>query len=960
MVHMFLGKSAHACFALLITTFTLSQGQGPQHNNLGFTGDGNYLGTRAFGLSWFAMEGNYDAARGQEADRNGVLRDFTTSTTPSFATPVGFRPVREIGKLEHRLDGLGTSTTDMEKRAQKFLVQAWLHHLKPWPTDPKRSFPWYRPDANAISVNERDIIHDAIARERTMAPFARSSRGPTAWEIGNEPNLFPSIEAKEYAAMFQNYYNVIKVDANGDPRALVGASIYLNEIMLPDVRALSDDLVDEQLEVVRQIIFAVEAGTMTATAAAAYFGVAPAVVVGIVALLGEFYVNHAFNKAARDLRNRLKDRIIPGELYFRNFLGALPNGIAPDFIGLHTYNLEYGSTRTPAQLTAAINQAVRNMQVAFVARYAPNEVARINAILTTNSNANISGLTITSTAGLTYRIPPVWITEFGNIMSSRTAAQVIAELEPVVTGFTNNPNIERWFFFKPQGVDPKTTRLFGQPAISRLFSDANFSMAGGAGGGADGFNCNALNEIGNRFWELTHGGSPCSGRVLAKPGISSFEPSKWQSPQVSLTPATHVRPTDGANALLVPGSGYRLLKANFTSAEIDGIKPKIGFDIFIPTAQSNPYWIGDAQLHINIPSLGVFQWVGYVGLTQFQRGNYSHVLFDLPQDLQNKLGQSYTDLEIQIALNGNGEFAIDKLDFYDATPPTFPSVNDNENALGFEAVSDWTCSACQSTLNSTTKTQGLTSLQVTGAAFTHIQGARFDLETIRPEDNHLALDFFVPQNPNPWWQGSMGASITCETMGINGSWMGQHEIINLQPGKFNVLNFTLPTQVHATPSPGVNHQCSVNFSLNSNETTLVYLLDNIRFSPVPLATGGTMPPPPDPAPPPPLDCTVPDSGAALATPGQQVQVDADSSLYFRICPEPGSTAPIYMEISSADGNTFTSILHTPSAPVTLDDWAFTYNSTLSSSQSLLFRLENPGLRSYHIYWEYLTDDDDDP
>src|SRR5690606_8715220 len=84
--------------------------------------------------------------------------------------------------------------------------------------------------------------------------------------------------------------------------------------------------------------------------------------------------------------------------------------------------------------------------------------------------------------------------------------------------------------------------------------------------------------------------------------------------------------SEGAHSLSVastdPSNGYIAVRNLTPLTKDDQPTPEIvGFDIWIPSQQSNPWWHGDAQLSIEAPSAGV--WSQYLGYRSFN---------DLPKD----------------------------------------------------------------------------------------------------------------------------------------------------------------------------------------------------------------------------------------------------------------------------------------------------------------------------------------
>src|SRR5690606_24527843 len=102
----------------------------------------------------------------------------------------------------------------------------------------------------------------------------------------------------------------------------------------------------------------------------------------------------------------------------------------------------------------------------------------------------------------------------------------------------------------------------------------------------------------------------------------------------------------------------------------------VGFDVWIPSAQLNPYWHGDAQLSIDAPSAGVWsQYLGYRSFNDLPKDQFVRVEFPVPDWIRSALDQSsYTDLRFTIAVNTTGGNPAHYLDNFtlgpDAGDPT--------------------------------------------------------------------------------------------------------------------------------------------------------------------------------------------------------------------------------------------------------------------------------------------------
>jgi hypothetical protein len=121
------------------------------------------------------------------------------------------------------------------------------------------------------------------------------------------------------------------------------------------------------------------------------------------------------------------------------------------------------------------------------------------------------------------------------------------------------------------------------------------------------------------------------------------------SVQLSTTTAT---PSHLQQALQVNGCQYATINSPlFNTSELPA-GSKLAFDVRLPTAQANPYWLGDVQLHMTIPGANVSNtWIGWKPFTGQPTGAYHTVTFDLPQSIRIALAGGYPNAQIHIALN---------------------------------------------------------------------------------------------------------------------------------------------------------------------------------------------------------------------------------------------------------------------------------------------------------------------
>jgi hypothetical protein len=928
---------------------------------------------------------------------DGEWRYYTSATNPGeHPTPNGIRVIREVAKLEHRLDDLGMSNNDFENRLLRFFMKSFSHHAKTLLMgDPLGAIDWWEPDHEALVEAEQYQIWQKLSEIRTW-----SGVETTWWEVGNEPNLWPPITPKEYANIFSSYYNTIKANPQGSEFAQVGVSIHSNNFLYSAKEMISLSM-SQRIQAYQDIIDnAALIGAGTGLVLGGGIGLvtvepttalAIAAVTAVIGGIAGKVIEEAFDKAVRDTKNALSSKISYNNLpqattnWFTDFIQELPDDTPPDFIGYHTYFLLLNSRPDLNTITQTINSDILEMQLAWVEKFAPQDLPAIQAITQQNPLANLTAITVQTSIG-PKNIPPVFITEFGNILPPQTVAEwhhipqpeyffltdengvslqtkarsqyfrippesgtcpsnvmppaptnqdlifyfstkdsfeveacyveLASDLEvspsslfppfianhentnnpfdilalmagakynivgfmnknknttlpptdiyylpiyntpthivneyiaPLVHNYINNPNIHLWLYYKAQGEDAKFAQFGMEAATVRLFTDDDYKpfnprkerpdLYGSQYGFAeiDWFACEDLNAIGQWFYRERFGTEcPTGTNIMAKKATSYFADGTWSSPQAPLspsTPNTQVRPLVAPKVLTVQGSGWRELQRTFSTADLlpTGATQYMAIDLYIPQSQENPWWAGEVQLSLHMPSQGLYNyWVGRQDLNAYASGQWNRVVFTLDTNVLSKLQGDFGDLSIRIALNGPQEFHLDNLHFYTNSPAAIVPQRPNETILGFENILNWECVQCQYLEQEPhLRTQGSASLQVYSANWNELKSATFGLPSQASQaEQNMTVDFYVPTSQNPWWSGTLAASMDCPQANVFSAWMGQHELTPLPKNQWHTLSFTVP----AIQAPNaVPTGCQIRLMLNVPTEPQSYYLDNIQF-----------------------------------------------------------------------------------------------------------------------------------
>jgi hypothetical protein len=142
--------------------------------------------------------------------------------------------------------------------------------------------------------------------------------------------------------------------------------------------------------------------------------------------------------------------------------------------------------------------------------------------------------------------------------------------------------------------------------------------------------------------------------------------STWSSAQAALSTVVTPR-TEGCFAMGVEGSGYMTIESPLFPSDDAGHVSKLLVDLFVPTGQPNPYWLGSLQSFLECPSANLFNaYVGQVELTGRPIGQFSTLSFSLPPNVAGTLAGNWNDCKIRLGLNVNqtGQvWVLDKLRF---------------------------------------------------------------------------------------------------------------------------------------------------------------------------------------------------------------------------------------------------------------------------------------------------------
>ena len=135
----------------------------------------------------------------------------------------------------------------------------------------------------------------------------------------------------------------------------------------------------------------------------------------------------------------------------------------------------------------------------------------------------------------------------------------------------------------------------------------------------------------------------------------------------------------GNQSLEITGCGWlEITSPAFTTAQVAPIRDGFKVDVFIPTNQQNPYWIGDVGFLMSIPSAGIYhQWFGQQLLNDLERGRWVEIALSLPDNIVSALKHNHTDVRLHLAVNTSSclePLLIDHFRWIDQVrAPAYPS-----------------------------------------------------------------------------------------------------------------------------------------------------------------------------------------------------------------------------------------------------------------------------------------------
>lgn len=301
--------------------------------------------------------------------------------------------------------------------------------------------------------------------------------------------------------------------------------------------------------------------------------------------------------------------------------------------------------------------------------------------------------------------------------------------------------------------------------------------------------------------------------------------------------------SQGGTALQM-AAGYQSIDGPvFRTSELSVVGDKLLFDVFQPATVPNPYWLGDVQVFVSIPSAGVYMGhLGVVPLSGKPLGQWSTVEFAVNPTLLELLKGDYRDVRFKLVVNtasGTNGLLVQNLRF-GGTLWTRPvavaedpsqSTRQDLDLLGFESLSGWSSTAPLNQ-NLAARTQGGASLQLTGNGWMPVVSQPFASKAlVVPGVNKIAVDLYIPRpQPNPWWTGALQIVLESNEANLHGVTLETIDLTPFAQGQFHRIAFNLPASIQQTLSAGVP-DLRVTLNLNTSSQAGPFLFDNLRGEP---------------------------------------------------------------------------------------------------------------------------------
>ncbi|KYF54952.1 hypothetical protein BE08_40100 [Sorangium cellulosum] len=326
---------------------------------------------------------------------------------------------------------------------------------------------------------------------------------------------------------------------------------------------------------------------------------------------------------------------------------------------------------------------------------------------------------------------------------------------------------------------------------------------------------------------------------LGVPGFAGFDDpaAPWTSDEAGLG-SDFTQFTEGSSSLQLNGCNFMAVESPFfLTADWQAVGDRLQFDLFVPSSQPNPFWVGGIQVMVTIPGANIFSLPipAWTNLTTLPRGAWSTIEFVVPPNVKAALLGDFADAQLRIEVTTascQDPLLLDNLRFGgDVTERETYHLRGSQiyqvvtNPLfSFDNAGDWSAPVPLST--SSERVEGTGSVAFTAGGHIVVTSRPFNTSELSGVTRNLSVDVFIPERqPNQWWNGDIQVFLTCGPH--NNLSLGVQSFVNRFDGEFNTVEFLLPTQVASTL--GGNFQnCRVSLAMNVNPAGQVRL-DNMGF-----------------------------------------------------------------------------------------------------------------------------------
>lgn len=331
--------------------------------------------------------------------------------------------------------------------------------------------------------------------------------------------------------------------------------------------------------------------------------------------------------------------------------------------------------------------------------------------------------------------------------------------------------------------------------------------------------------------------------IVSQPSFFSFDDKSrpWTNDDGKLRYDSTIKVGETGSSLEVLGGGYTFIRSPlFNTYELDLTSNRLMVDIWVPKIQVNPYWYGDFQLFVDIPSANIYNaYVGINVLTGLAPG-WNTVTFEFDEQVFGALSSNHPNAQLIFALNVNNNpenYRIDNIRFdsksgNDANEHVVAGTELNAYSvsfMSFDNANDWNSPGNELLSVSSPKQEGEGALGIYGNGYMVIKSRNFSPSELENVSNTISVNLYIPNpQPNVYWVGTLEMSVNCPANGINDKTIGQKNLTGLPRDVFNSIQYTLPMDVISALTYGTG-SCNISLILNVNQGSGLYVFDNMGF-----------------------------------------------------------------------------------------------------------------------------------